>query len=259
MSNQAEYEFLLEQGISAGSLNDMWQKFFDSEGVAGLNINDRMKRWLSSHGFVGNLPDMYHQWIKNITVPQNSTPCMTSTTEPYGEITASASLENGSITLWKGMNCTTVDSVDTWCVPVDTPMPVWIQWRFDSSPPSVPKRVRIKPRVDMAASWYADHNPREIKIYVIHPDDSLTEVAHFDELNWMDSEARDFYIQTDEDGIGVRLEITRTNTSDDNGGLGHTCIGYWQVFGSIPPLDYVQHNGEGVEFNGNPVFYVGDL
>jgi len=67
MGNQFEYDFLTGDGIVAGSLNDMWQRFFDQEGIDGLNLNDRMMKYFGSLGYEGSLSDRYHRWEKGET------------------------------------------------------------------------------------------------------------------------------------------------------------------------------------------------
>lgn len=269
-ANNGEYQIVERIGgtwttIASGGVPSagLWEfKVFDTSvslWVDGVEVLSATTAVLGS-GYWGITG---HQWNNDgvtlmadfeVTMVQEAeTPCMTSNTSPYG--VASACCNISGYPAWEGLNCKAPDGGDAWCVPVDTPMPVWLQWKFDEALPMIPTRVHIKPRVAMEQAWYDQHNPKEIKIYLIQAGDVLVEVGHFDNLNWNDATGRDFYISTTEMGIGLRLEIVRTNASDGNGGLGHTCIGYFKGYGAVAPLDYVTYEGDTVTYNTDPVFY----
>lgn len=268
-ANNGEYQIVERVGGTwttiatlAGPTTGFWEfKVFSTtvalwvDGVEVLTATTAV----SADGYWGI---MGHEWHHEVNLMENfkvtevllvATPCMTGPNSPYGE--ASACCNISGYEPWMGQNCTANNSSDAWCVPVDTPMPVWLQWKFDEAVPMVPSDIRISPRKGMVASWYADNNPEEIKVFLIQPGDVFVEVAHFDNLAWTDGSYRDFEINTTEYGIGIRVEVTRTGGSDANGGLGHTCLGYFRAFGVKLDKCPITFESEAVTFNGEVVTY----
>ncbi len=238
------------QGIDCGSDCETTLPLYGGiELTASANSGYYFHSWIGEGLYTGDNPLLLVLPGEDYTIRpvfgelvDTETPCMTSPTTPLGIASTNVHYDDGTYNLegWKGMSCTAIDAYDCWCTPTPTDaadLPVWLDWREASATPMTPTRFRIRPRVGMGASWYPENNPKEISLNVIKSDDSEVEVFRIVNENWDDASAREWTVDTEESGVGIRLYIHSTQGYDDGGDF-HTCVGDFHVWGETPSAIY---------------------
>lgn len=234
------------EAVINGNTVYSWNSQVSGEGVWGL---------LSSKNVDGHKLIGYDYISQGLNVQE--TPCMTSATTPYGEVTCSSHYGT-PVFCWEAWNCSREGNThNSWCTENGVMFPVWTQWRFDGAQPMNPIEITIGPRLGMNDAWFRDHNPEEIKVYLIQPGGAEVEVLHVDNLGWGNGSMRSWTISTQYSGIGVRVEIVRTPKSSSGDGTDITCIGYIRVRGTTPAKYYlVDDDGDHlVDDSDNHLYY----
>jgi len=188
-------------------------------------------------------------WLSIHKLAVTETPCMTSSTSPYG-IVSSSSYFSSSYPAYKGMNCAN-SSTNCWIsasrntsdVPDDgVARGDYFDWRLtqddldNGMPEMIPTSIIITPRAGMNASWYFDRNPKGLAIFGIKGDNTFEEIFRDDNLpDWNNGNLRQFTFTTQNKFKGFRVYITKVNWEASDGNY-NTAWGKLKMYGKYPVL-----------------------
>ena len=147
--------------------------------------------------------------VSKITITDASlakTPCMTSPTDPYGEVSAS-SIFGASYPSWKGMNCSSAGSTNCWISAI-APMPQWIQWigPTGDQPAMVPDLLHIEGR-SITASHNTARGPKKLTMLGTVDGQNWDEVQTWDDLDFGATRIMDLPVSGGSAFTGVRLRV----------------------------------------------------
>jgi hypothetical protein len=202
-------------------LNQSWVLSINDVVLASGNTNLMVAPgyWgCSSHRVTDGDPLITDLNIVEVTAAR--TPCMTSSTDPYGVVEAS-SIFGPNYAAWKGMNCTTNGSTDTWISYAEDPMPQWIRW---VAPPGSTAMVPFKLTVvgrSINASHNRDHGPETMTLIGTLNGVDWIDIQTWSGLDFGAQRTQIFGVTSDQAfvGIGIRVDNVRA-TSPPNTQIG---------------------------------------
>ena len=191
-------------------------------------ISGTYKIGIGTNNPVGSYAEF--DWLSVHKMAVTESPCMTSSTSPYGIVSGSSYFSSSYMPV-EGMNCA-VSSANAWISKVRAVADVpddgvargdYLDWRLtqddldDGMPEMVPTRFEIRPRGGMTAAWYHDRNPKAISVFGVKLDNTFDELFSLELADWGNGAARSWDITTSNKYKGFRVYVTKVNWEASNG------------------------------------------